>query len=131
MTQRKSAKINSLLQKNATYFYIRFGILQDWNTPFPLLIPSSVAKQTRIQKFSQKSIRVGNTVLPPPSPPDTQCGNFRFFLSFRFYVKPMLLNVEVQNLTFQQILRRWIFIFMNFCTFKSSRNLQINIIQSH
>ena len=74
MTQRKSAKINSLLQKNATYFYIRFGILQDWNTPFPLLIPSSVAKQRWIQKFSQKSICVGITVLPPPPPPNTQCG---------------------------------------------------------
>ena len=32
----------------------------------------------------------------------SQCGHFRIFLSLRFYVKPILENVEVQNLSVLQ-----------------------------
>ena len=46
-----------------------------------------------------------------------QCGNFKIFLSLRFYVKSKLGILEVQNLPFLDIQRLWILIFMNFCTF--------------
>ena len=37
--------------------------------------------------------------------PLAQCGNYRIFLSHRFYVKSKLVNAEFQNLPFSQIKR--------------------------
>jgi len=49
-------------------------------------------------------------VVTPPDPEDdtvtevqcTQCGNLRIFLLLRFYVKPILENVEVLKVPFLQ-----------------------------
>ena len=40
----------------------------------------------------------------------TQCGNFRIFMSFKFYVKLTLENREVLNLAFFAILGLWFFL---------------------
>ena len=47
----------------------------------------------------------------------TQCGNFMFFPSLRFYVKSILGILEVQNLPFYHIYRLWIWFFVNFLNF--------------
>ena len=49
------------------------------------------------------------------------CGNCMFFLLFRFCVKLHFGNLERQILPFQHILRHWLLIFVDFCTFSRLR----------
>ena len=53
-----------------------------------------------------------------------QYGNFRIFLSLRFYVKSILDNLKVLKLPFLPILRLWILLIWWFSVFGKCKNAQ-------
>ena len=68
------------------------------------LIPPEIMRYS-LGKSSEVNVETSLRVLASPgepssSIPGTQCGNFMIFLSFRFYVKSILVILEVQNLPF-------------------------------
>ena len=66
---------------------------------------SGIAKQfhqvrnTTFTRWTSPSSKWGTTA----SSPSPQCGKCRIFLSLRFYVKPILGNVEVQKMSFLHV----------------------------
>ena len=51
-----------------------------------------------------------------------QCGNFRIFLSFKFYVKSILRNLEVPKLPFLSFLGLWILLIWEISAFKKCKS---------
>ena len=100
--------------RDAALIYVHFEVLQfyrhyveSWNVSTSLILRKSINKN---KLFFVKLHKSSFYRIP-------QCGNYRIFLSLRFYVKSKLVNLRYSNLqfqAFQQIVRLWI---INLCTF--------------
>ena len=61
---------------------------------------------------------------------DTQCGNYRIFLSPRYYVKSIFDKFRCSTMAVLTVLEALYFDLFEFCTFTKAKIYQINNIQS-